>query len=93
MSRESCVCPVCNGTKLVELTEQEKTYSWNKGKTHHACRNCGGQTMSGVASGESKLRDDGTPCVHEYVGEQRGRCYVVYYCKHCGYQYSIDSGD
>lgn len=87
------VCPVCNGTKERELTEQEKSYSWNKGKTHCACTNCGAQRMFGSASGEVRLREDGTPCRHEYQGVSRGRCYTVYTCKHCGDSYDIDSGD
>jgi len=91
--RTECTCPVCNGTKEVELSEQEKAYSWNKGKTHRACHNCGGQTMFGQATGKSWLRDDGTPCAHHYTGRSAGRCYTVYTCNHCGYSYDIDSSD
>jgi hypothetical protein len=58
-----------------------------------ACRNCGGQTMGGRPTGVVPLRADGTPCLHEYVGVNRGRCYTEYSCKHCPSKYSIDSGD
>lgn len=91
--RTECTCPVCNGTGEVELSEKEKSYSWNKGKTHRACHNCGGQTMYGKATGKSYLRDDGTPCQHEYTGQVAGRCYTIYTCNHCGYRYEIDSSD
>lgn len=91
--KTECICPVCNGTGEVELDEQEKTYSWYKGKTHRACGNCGGQTMWGKATGKSYLREDGTACKHEYTVRQAGRCYNIYTCKHCGYSYDIDSGD
>lgn len=91
--RTECTCPVCNGTKELELTEKEKAYSWNRGKTHKACTNCGGQTMFGQATGKSYLRDDGTPCKHEYTGRSGGRCYTIYTCNHCGYRYDIDSSD
>ena len=73
------ICPVCNGTGKVS--------------DGGLCRNCGGQTMSLTATGKSYLRDDGTPCTHEYTGVNRGRCYTEYTCKHCGYHYGIDSGD
>ena len=79
------VCPVCNGTKSVPLTADESTYSWNKGKTHRTCHNCGGQTMYGMATGEVPLRKDtGEPCVHEYDYKLLGRCYHGYTCKQCG---------
>jgi ribosomal protein L34E len=57
------------------------------------CSNCGGQTMGGVATGETRERSDGTPCKHEYKYKSLGRCYHGYTCKHCGYGYTIDSGD
>lgn len=88
------VCPVCNGSKELLLTEDELKYSWNKGKTHRACDNCGGQTMWGRATGEVPLRKDNSePCVHEYKGTNIGRCLNRYVCKHCGYNFEIDSGD
>lgn len=86
-------CPVCNGTKEVALTEIEQKYSWNKGKTHRACTNCGGQYMYGSPRGEVKLRPDGTPCTHNYTSKTVGRCLTEYTCKHCGDSYQIDSGD
>ena len=87
------VCPVCNGTKEVPLTEDEKRYSWNKDKTHRDCHNCGGQYMYGRATGEVSLRKDGTPCKHEYTSRTIGRCLTEYTCNHCGSRYEIDSSD
>ena len=91
--REQCTCPVCNGTGRVALNDKEKTYSWYKGAEDRVCHNCGGQTMYGKATGKSYLRDDGTPCEHEYTGRTKGRCWTEYTCKHCGYSYDIDSSD
>jgi len=87
-------CPVCEGTGVVPLDEKELTYSWNKGATHRACCNCGGQTMSGRALGYTKI-DPGTDlgCKHTFVGRNAGRCYTIYTCTKCGTHYDIDSGD
>lgn len=87
------ICPVCNGNKILPLTEKEKSYTWNKNKTHRACDNCGGQTMFGVATGEVNLRENGEPCKHEYTGVTLRNCYHRYTCKHCNYKFDIDSGD
>lgn len=87
------VCPVCDGSKQVLLTENEKKYSWNKDKTHTDCRNCGSQYMYGRARGEVNLRPDGTPCTHEYKSTTIGRCLTEYKCIHCSDRYEIDSGD
>jgi DnaJ-class molecular chaperone len=45
MAIEYGTCPVCNGSGQVLLTANEKSYSWNKDKTHRDCSNCGGQYM------------------------------------------------
>jgi len=87
------ICPVCNGTCYVNLTEQEKTYSWNKDKTNRPCHNCGGQYMYSTAKGEVRLNTDGVPCTHEYTSTNDGRCLTGYTCKNCGDRYQIDSGD
>ena len=87
------ICPVCNGTKKIPLTEEEKKQWWYKDQTERECFNCGGSTMYGKASGFVRLRPDGTPCKHEYIGRNAGRCYTIYTCKHCGDFYDIDSGD
>jgi hypothetical protein len=64
-------CPVCNGTSLQELSQQEQKYSWNKGKTHCPCQNCGGQTMFGKAAGYTKIDPEtGTGCKHSFVGRK-----------------------
>lgn len=86
-------CPVCLGSGEVLLSEQDLTYSWNKNKTHRACHNCGGQTMYGRATGQVRLRDNGTPCTHEYRGRTIGRCLTEYTCSHCGDNFQIDSSD
>ena len=90
--REQGICPACSGTGKVPIEESEKQY-WNQGKTHKSCKNCGGQTMEGYASGKVNLRDDGTPCLHEVRETKLGNCYYGYTCIHCGYSYNIDSGD
>ncbi len=92
------ICPKCNGTKRIELTEAHRPYAhilagYDRETDTLLCDNCGGQTMSGVATGEVRERPDGTACWHEYDSEQKGNCYRVYTCKHCGYRYDIDSSD
>jgi hypothetical protein len=60
------------------------------------CDNCGGQYMSGKATGRVALRPDGTPCVHEYkdsAESNHSRGWHVSYCRHCGDRRTIDSGD
>lgn len=95
MKEGQAECPVCNGTGKVPLTEKDRSYSWNKGKEEKECGNCGGQTMVGRATGLTRLRKDGTPCVHEYKGANPNgwRCYVEYTCIHCGFSFPIDSSD
>lgn len=93
MAIEYGVCPVCNGSGQVLLTDNEKRYSWYKDKTHRDCTNCGGQYMYGRATGKVPLRPDGTPCKHEYTSATVGRCLTRYTCKHCGSSHEIDSGD
>lgn len=88
------LCPVCNGTCLRELSEQERKYSWNKGATHGQCLNCGGQDMGGRARGYSKIDPTtGKGCNHTFTGRNAGRCYTIYTCSKCKYEYDIDSGD
>ena len=91
MSRGTC--PVCNGTKELPLTEEEKKYSWNRGCTHRDCYNCGGQYMMSRASGEVRLNSEGVPCTHSYTSSNDGRCLTGYKCMHCNDRYQIDSGD
>ena len=90
------ICPVCNGSTRIDAGNykyREVIASYRKEDNTLACRNCGGQTMYGTASGTVPLRSDGTPCKHEYVEYKKGNCYYVYICKHCGHSYDIDSGD
>ena len=98
--RTECDCPVCEGTgrmptpdHLRNYAEQYGWYGYDKADDCCTCNNCGGQTMYGKPTGRSRLREDGTPCKHEYTSYQRGRCWTQYTCKHCGYSYDIDSSD
>lgn len=96
-------CPVCNGTCRQELDASGKPVGqasdyprWPQYAKQGwmDCRNCGGQTMSMAASGKTYARrDTGEPCRHEYVGQNAGRCYTIFTCKHCPDQYDIDSSD
>lgn len=97
------VCPVCNGTtRVAPLTEQDAWMrTWRGGLSYYdpatdtkTCRNCGGQTMSGIATGVVRLRPDGTPCTHSWKGREAGRCYRIFTCIHgCGTSWDEDSGD
>lgn len=96
-------CPVCQGTtrcavpentELVEELHLRHLAGYDAQTDTLPCRNCGGQTMLGQATGLVNLRrDTGEPCVHEYIYTPLGRCYHGYTCRHCGYNYTIDSGD
>lgn len=95
------VCPCCEGSGRVKLTEQDawmrkwKNLSYYDPETDtKTCQNCGGQTMYGKPMGYTKLDEaTGKGCQHEYVGRNAGRCYTVYTCKKCGSSYDIDSSD
>ena len=76
-------CPVCNGTKM----QRHERYGLR------ACANCGGQYMSGRATGVVATRPDGEACRHSYAYQNLGRCLSQYTCKLCGDKYVIDSGD
>lgn len=90
--REQGVCPVCNGEKQIKMSERERMNSWSKSE-YKQCDNCGGQTMTGIATGKVFLNKEGNPCVHKYVGRNAGRCYTIYTCTECGMSFGIDSGD
>ena len=81
------------GRPYAEWTRKYKTSGYSPLTDTVNCQNCGGQTMMQEATGKSRLRSDGTPCLHEYVVKRQGYCYTVYTCIHCGYSYDIDSGD
>jgi len=90
-------CPKCNGS-LREPYTGEMRYvdviaGYDKNTNTIQCHNCGGQKMFSKPSGQVPLRDDGTPCLHEFIGTKAGRSYVKYKCLHCIESYSIDSGD
>lgn len=89
-------CPVCNGIGRVPAGNdpyKKVMYGYDAETDTHVCRNCGGQTMYGRATGKVPLRPDGTPCRHEYTGRTTGRCLTQYTCQHCNHSYEIDSGD
>lgn len=93
---EMGTCPVCMGTgrRSAEGVAYKSVMAGYDSTTDTlACDNCGGQTMYGRPTGKVPLRSDGTPCVHEFVGRNAGRCYTIYTCRHCGYTYDIDSSD
>lgn len=91
-------CPDCDGSTRRPVppeSQRWKTSCWgyDPDTDTFACNNCGGQTMSGRASGTVPYRADGRPCHHEYDVRSGGRCLAVYDCRHCGHHYEIDSGD
>jgi hypothetical protein len=91
-------CPVCNGSGRMPVPEWGQKYKriiagYDKVTDTFKCNNCGGQYMMGVPSGQVNLREDGTPCTHDYDAKKLGNCYYGHVCKHCGDQYAIDSGD
>jgi hypothetical protein len=95
---EKGVCPVCNGLGRVEVPESMERYKnvisgYDAQTDTLPCTNCGAQYMFGRATGQVRLREDGTPCKHEYSSRTVGRCLTEYTCKHCGDRYQIDSGD
>ena len=95
------ICPVCNGTTRVPVPEQSQSYktvmaSYDRVTDTLRCRNCGGQYQFGgrsIPSGYVALREDGTPCVHDYNSETIGNCLHRSTCRHCGDSHDIDSGD
>lgn len=93
-------CPICAGSGRRPCPDNLRAdgvkrgwYNYNAEDDTIPCNNCGGQTMSGKATGKVRLRPDMFPCVHEYTGRNVGRCLNEYTCKHCGDRYQIDSGD
>jgi monoamine oxidase len=98
------VCPKCNGTKhqAVDATgkpiDQATDYPrWPQyaERGWMECRNCGGQSMSQTARGFTSINPaTGLGCLHQFRGENAGRCYTVYTCTlGCGARYDIDSSD
>lgn len=100
MKKEQGTCPVCNGTTRRPCPDNLREYGQKNGWYGYGdddcvtCNNCGGQyQFGGKPTGKVNLREDGTPCRHEYEGKNLGRCYNGYTCKHCGDHYTIDSSD
>lgn len=95
---EQGTCPVCNGSGRVAVPEHQQRYKtvyagYDADTDTLGCTNCGGQYMYGRATGQVRLREDGTACTHQYVSKAVGRCLTEYLCVHCGDRYQIDSGD
>lgn len=89
-------CPVCNGSgrrPAGDYKYKNVVAGYDPATDTLACTNCGGQYMFGNPTGQVRLREDGTPCKHEYSSQTVGRCLTEYTCKHCGDRYQIDSGD
>ena len=88
-------CPVCSGHGRVPATSTYKKVmaGYDEKTDTLPCQNCGGQYQWGRPSGEVNIDYSGQPCVHDYSGENVGRCLTEYTCKHCGDRYKIDSGD
>lgn len=93
------ICPCCDGSTRRKVLPDEEQYKlimsgYDKETDTMACGNCGGQTMSGLSTGYTRIDPStGLGCNHEYVGRNAGRCYTVYTCKKCGSSFDIDSGD
>lgn len=84
-------CPKCAGKGRVPLEENLKKYShllfddYDKEDGTISCCNCGGQYSFGIPSGRVPLRkDNGEPCLHEYVERTVGPRQTQRTCKHCG---------
>jgi len=95
-TRLTGTCPVCNGSaRIAAPDDRYKTvYSgYDAAANTLPCKNCGGQTMYGRATGQVPLRPDGTLCQHSYISRNAGRCYTIYTCEHCSHYYNIDSSD
>lgn len=103
---QNAQCPVCDGTGLMQLDENgycpklgpqrgcKPGYPRWKGQENQKveCKNCGPCT-TGLHVGETKFRPDGTPCTHEFIETNIGRCYNRYDCVHCRHSYKVDSSD
>jgi uncharacterized protein YbaR (Trm112 family) len=86
-------CPKCNGSKRVSPTDSIRKYlpniaGYDAATDSFPCDNCGGQTMFGVATGQTR---DG--CLHVYESKTVSNCYHRVTCTKCGDIYHIDSGD
>ncbi len=86
MKKEIGICPVCDGTKQVPISDNLK--KWFPQRTTMDCLNCGGQYEFGTSSGLVPLNIDGIPCTHEYethrkIAGLKGTSRTEYKCRHC----------
>ena len=88
------ICPACMGTgrrSAEGVKWATMLASYDEASHTLSCQNYGGQTMTCVGTGKVPLREDGTPCLHEYKGHRLYNCCIEYTCVHCGDRYDIDS--
>lgn len=88
-------CPKCEGSARMPANERNRMcYGYDKATDTLPCNNCGGQTMSLKATGQTTVDPaTGLGCLHEVQGRQAGNCYWVYTCSKCKFNYAIDSSD
>lgn len=92
-------CPKCLGSTRRPWPSADHTYApmtatYDRDTDTLACDNCGGQTMSLRATGQTRVDPaTGLGCLHHYVGQRAGNCYHIYTCLKCQDRYDIDSGD
>lgn len=90
-------CPKCNGTTRMPAPPSNYKHilaTYDRETDTLACNNCGGQTMSLKATGETTIDPaTGLGCLHNFEGRNAGRCYTVYTCTKCQATYGIDSSD
>ncbi len=92
------ICPVCNGSGRTPAGDDPYKHvyaGYDKVSDTLRCNNCGAAYAYGTPSGRVPLREDGTPCKHEYksVVFFIGRCLTRYTCGHCMSSHEIDSED
>jgi len=92
------VCPKCNGSTRRAAPEDARRWrfaTYRDSDDTLACDNCGGQSMNLTATGYTSVDPaTGLGCLHEFRGENAGRCYTIYTCtRGCGVRFDIDSSD
>ena len=90
-------CPKCNGTTRRPCPPEWLKWrmaGFRESDQSLACNNCGGQTMSLTARGQTRVDPaTGLGCLHTYVSRTTSRCYHEHTCTKCGDHFAIDSGD
>ena len=80
---------------MKDYEKANRWYGYDKATDTRECKNCGLHGMYvPPPDGKVELRkDNGQPCVHEFRGQNIGRCMTEYTCVHCESSHIIDSGD